>query len=60
MPELIRTETGFGGARKMHTPAYTQGAVAARCRAWVEENFTVELMVRRYLEVYRQVIEKYN
>ncbi len=31
-----------------------------RCRESVETGFTVEVMVERYIEVYRQIIEKYN
>ncbi|HOA35222.1 MAG TPA: glycosyltransferase family 4 protein [Bacillota bacterium] len=64
MPELIRDgETGFLVERA--EDAYDclhrlKELSRRRCRAWVEENFTVELMVRRYLEVYRQVIEKYK
>ena len=64
MPELIRDgETGF----LVETAEEAFGCLRRlkelsrrRCRSWVEENFTVEKMVKGYLEVYRQVLEKYN
>lgn len=60
MPELIRDgETGF----LVQQPAEARACLSRlkelsrqRCRDRVEANFTVEVMVRRYLEVYRQII----
>ena len=62
MPELIRDgETGI-----LVESAADAGAALARlgdidrhrCRAHVRENFSVETMVGRYLELYRQIIFK--
>ncbi len=64
MAELIHDgETGF----LVENPEEARSCLSRlrelsrqRCRALVEDNFTVEVMVRRYLEVYRQIILKYN
>ena len=64
MPELIsHGETGFlvsEAAEAGRFLARVGELSRRRCRDRVEENFTVEVMVRRYLELYRQIIEKYN
>lgn len=64
MPELIRDgETGFLVKNPVEARACLprlKELSRRRCRALVEANFTVEVMVRRYLEVYREIIEKYN
>ncbi len=64
MPELIsHGETGFlvdGAAEAGPLIARIKELSRRRCRARVEENFTVEVMVRRYLELYRQIIEKHK
>ncbi len=64
MPELIRSgETGFLIEGPAEAPASLSriGELSRRrCRSHVEANFTVEVMVKRYLEVYRQIILKYN
>ncbi len=64
MPELIHHgETGF----LVEQPSEARALLSRlkelsrqRCRDHVEACFTVEVMVERYLEVYRQIIEKYN
>lgn len=62
MPELIRDgETGFLVERPEEAPATLSRLrdISRRsCRAHVEANFSVEVMVRRYLELYRQIILK--
>lgn len=62
MPELIRDgETGFLVERPEEAPARLarlKDLPRRRCRAHVEANFSVEVMVRRYLELYRQIIYK--
>lgn len=62
MPELIRDgETGFLVEQLEEVPdclARLKELPRRRCRDRVEDNFTVEVMVRRYLELYRQIIEK--
>ncbi len=60
MPELIKNEkTGFlvddlDQARQ--AIRYLKVIDRRACRRHVEENFTVDLMVERYLEVYRKII----
>ena len=61
MAELIRHgETGFLVERAEEALEYLASArdlSRRRCREWVEANFTVEVMVRRYLEVYTRIGE---
>lgn len=64
MPELIRHgESGL----LVDDPAEARECLSRigelsrqRCRELVEANFTVEVMVKRYLEVYRGIMEKYK
>ncbi len=64
MSELIsHGETGFLVSKAAEAGAFLSriNELSRRsCRLRVEENFTVEVMVRRYMDVYRKIIEKYN
>ncbi len=63
MPELIRHgETGFLVERPeeaLHCLPRVGDLSRRLCREWVEANFTVKVMVRRYLEVYTRIGKKY-
>ncbi len=62
MPELINHgETGFLVQRAEEAVCClprVKDLSRKRCREWVEANFTVDIMVRRYLEVYTRIREK--
>ncbi len=62
MPELIRHgETGFLLEHHGEAPAALQrlGEIRRRdCRTHVEANFSVQVMVKRYFELYRWIINK--
>ncbi len=62
MPELIKdNETGFlveDLDQALDATGRLQTLSRRACRRHVEENFTTELMVERYLEVYRKVAGK--
>lgn len=62
MPELIRHgETGFLLEGPDEAPAALQqlNEISRRdCRTHVEAKFSVQVMVRRYFELYRQIINK--
>lgn len=62
MPELIRHgETGFLVERAAEAPAMLpqlKEIHRRRCRDRVEEHFSVQAMVRRYLQLYREIIFK--
>jgi len=62
MPEIIRSgENGFlveGVDEAVESASRLREIDRSRCREWVEQNFTVERMVGKYLKVYRQVIGK--
>lgn len=62
MPELIRNRvTGFlidHWQQGIDLVKQVHGLERRKCREWIEQSFTRERMVQRYLEVYEKILQK--